>query len=314
MNYQDFLCAVEQELNKKLKEGIQASVYTARKNNGSEKQGIMIKADGVNAAPAIYLEELFERVLKGERIDRVVQEILDFYEEVDCRKVWDCSQFQKYENIRERVVFRLIHTEKNKKLLECIPFMEILDLSIVFYVLLEQDRNGTASIQISNEHLKMWGVQKEELYRAAVRNVTNLLPAEFYTMRHAIEEMLEVDSDEEDNLLEIQNDEKKDVMYVLTNSLRNYGAACLFYPHVLEMVGEMLKEDYYILPSSIHELIIVPESKALDADEMSEMVVEINETQVEPEEVLSDHAYFYQREEKKLMSMKKGDAWCGERR
>lgn len=314
MDYQEFLCAVERELNKRLKEGVQASVYTARKNNGSEKQGIMIKAEGVNAAPAIYLEELFERVLKGERMELVVQEILDFYEGVDCSGIWDCNQFQKYENIRERVVFRVIHTDKNKKLLECIPYMEVLDLSIVFYVLLEQDKNGSASIQISNEHLKMWGIQKEELYRAAQRNVTNLLPAEFFTMRHAIEEMLEVDSDEEENLLEIGEDEKEDVMYVLTNSLRNYGAACLFYPHVLEMAGEMLKEDYYVLPSSVHEVIIVPESKALDADEMSEMVVEINETQVEPEEVLSDHAYFYQRDSKKLMTRKKEDAWCGEKR
>ena len=109
-----------------------------------------------------------------------------------------------------------------------------------------------------------------------------------------------------ENLLEIGEDEKQDVMYVLTNSLRNYGAACLFYPHVLEMVGEMLKEDYYVLPSSVHEVIIVPESKALDADEMSEMVVEINETQVEPEEVLSDHAYFYQRDSKKLMARRNG--------
>ena len=306
MDYQEFLCAIVRELNKRLKEGVQASVYTARKNNGSEKQGIMIKAEGVNAAPAIYLEELFERVLKGERMELVVEEILDFYKGVECCGVWDCSQFQKYENIRERVVFRVIHTDKNKKLLECIPYTEVLDLAIVFYVLLEQDKNGTASIQISNEHLKMWGIQKEELYRAALRNVAKLLPAEFFTMRHAIEEMLEADSDEKENLLEIGEDEKQDVMYVLTNSLRNYGAACLFYPHVLEMVGEMLKEDYYVLPSSVHEVIIVPESKALDADEMSEMVVEINETQVEPEEVLSDHAYFYQRDSKKLMARRNG--------
>ena len=75
----------------------------------------------------------------------------------------------------------------------------------------------------------------------------------------------------------------------------------------------MESRDDFLLRPYLSLLIIVPESKALDADEMSEMVVEINETQVEPEEVLSDHAYFYQREEKKLMSRKKGYAWCKER-
>jgi hypothetical protein len=72
------------------------------------------------------------------------------------------------------------------------------------------------------------------------------------------------------------------------------------------MIGEMLKEDYFVLPSSIHEVIVVPESKGLDAEEMCKMVKEINETQVAPEEVLSDHAYFYRRKERQLMFQKPG--------
>lgn len=304
MKYQEFLYAVEEELNKKLKEGVKASVYIAQKNNGREKKGILFQTKELSASPAIYLEGLYTRLQKGEQLDRLVQEILDFYETVGGEEVWDYSQLKEYDKIQDKIIFKLIHTDKNKKMLECIPFVEVLDLSIVFYVLLEMDKTGTATIQISNEHLKMWGISKEEVYHAALKNAANLLPAEFFTMQYAIEKMLEAASGEDENLLNQMGEEKEDAMYVLTNSLRNYGAACLLYPHVLDMIGEMLKEDFFILPSSIHEVIIVPESKGLDTEEMNEMVIEINETQVVPEEVLSNHVYFYQRKEKKLMFSK----------
>lgn len=300
MEYQEFLYAVEEELNKKLKEGVKASVYTAQKNNGREKKGILFQTKELSASPAIYLEGLYTRLQKGEHMDRLVQEVLDFYETVGGEEVWDYSQLKEYNKIQDKIIFKLIHTDKNKKMLECIPFVEVLDLSLVFYVLLEMDKTGTATIQISNEHLKMWEVSKEEVYHVALKNAANLLPAEFFTMQYAIERMLEAASGENENLLNQMGEEKEDVMYVLTNSLRNYGAACLFYPHVLDMIGEMLKEDFFILPSSIHEVIIVPESKGLDTEEMNEMVIEINETQVAPEEVLSNHVYFYQRKGKKL--------------
>ncbi|MBA4700967.1 MAG: hypothetical protein H2212_16205 [Ruminococcus sp.] len=304
MKYQEFLYAVEEELNKKLKEGVKASVYTAQKNNGREKKGILFQTKELSASPAIYLEGLYTRLQKGEQMDRLVQEILDFYETVGGEEVWDYSQLKEYDKIQDKIIFKLIHTDKNKKMLECIPFVEVLDLSIVFYVLLEMDKTGTATIQISNEHLKIWEVSKEEVYDVALKNAANLLPAEFFTMQYAIERMLEAASGEDENLLNQMGEEKEDVMYVLTNSLRNYGAACLFYPHVLDMIGEMLKEDFFILPSSIHEVIIVPESKGLDTGEMNEMVIEINETQVAPEEVLSNHVYFYKRKGKKLMLSK----------
>ena len=64
---------------------------------------------------------------------------------------------------------------------------------------------------------------------------------------------------------------------------------------VLEMIGEILKEDFYILPSSIHEVIILPKSKGIAKEELDAMIQDINHTQVDTEEVLSDHAYLYER-------------------
>ena len=83
-------------------------------------------------------------------------------------------------------------------------------------------------------------------------------------------------------------------MYVLSNKSRSYGAACIAYPHILEMIGGILRTDYYVLPSSVHEVVIVPCCENISAAELDEMIREINITQVDDEEVLSDHAYLYE--------------------
>lgn len=312
MGYKDFLYAVEEELNNKLKEGGKASVYTAVKNNGREKKGVMIERPGSNVAPTIYLDGYYVRFQRGEPMTRLVEEIMTFYDSVSRTQIWDYSQYEEYKEIKDRVVFKLVHYSKNQELLSRVPNVDILDLSIIFYVLLDVGKNGMATILISNEHMEKWGIKKEELFLTALQNVKTLLPAEFFTMRHAIEEVLESTKDDEaENLLNKMQKEKKEVMYILTNSIRSYGAACMAYPHVLEMIGDMLREDFYILPCSVHEVIIVPESKGLKPEEMDEMIMEINETQVEPEEVLSDHAYFYQREGKQLRLSRKEEAECG---
>lgn len=308
MQYKEFLCAVESELNKKLKEGVEASVYIVEKNNNSEKAGIQLKTKGANVAPVIYLEESFSRALHGERLEEIVRGVLDFYKEAIEEKTWDCKQFQKYRDVKDKVAFKLINSEKNTKFLKSVPSIDVLDLSIVFYILLESEGTGAASIQINNQHIEMWGIRKEELYQTALQNANKLLPAEFFTMRYAIEKMLQVEPNERENLLQEEGVNQEDIMFVLTNSLRNYGAACLIYPHVTETIGRLLKEDYYILPSSVHEVIIVPKSKALDEEEMSHMVAEINESQVSPEEVLSDHGYFYKRKGGKLLLGKEVEA------
>ena len=135
----------------------------------------------------------------------------------------------------------------------------------------------------------MWGETMEGVYRRACRNTRVLLPDEFQTMRAVIEE-----------LTGMEETGKEDRMYILSNEIRSYGAAAILYEGRLERIGDYLKENYYVLPSSVHEVIIVPESEAPAQAELSRLVKEINETQVDPEEVLSNHAYYYDRKQKKL--------------
>ena len=97
-----------------------------------------------------------------------------------------------------------------------------------------------------------------------------------------------------------EGEEEEESLYVLSNKLRSFGAASMLYEGILEKVGQKLGENYYILPSSIHEVIVVPESKSPVKQDLEEMVREINETQVEEEEVLSDRVYYFSRKENRL--------------
>ena len=94
--------------------------------------------------------------------------------------------------------------------------------------------------------------------------------------------------------------EGKTPMYVLTNRKRCNGAACVLYEQVLENFAKKINDNLYILPSSVHEVIMIPASFAGKASQLREMVEEINATQVEDEEVLSDSVYFFNRMTKKL--------------
>ena len=170
-------------------------------------------------------------------------------------------------------------------LLKELPFVPFLDFAIVFYILFDVDENGTATIPVTEDLIRLWETNLDEIHQLAKQNTPKLLPAVFKPMRIVIEELL---GNPCDNI--IRSD---DIMFVLTNSLRSLGAACIVYDDILFHISNFLKESFYILPSSIHEVILIPESHAPDKDTLNEMVAEVNETQVEPEDVLSDHVYYY---------------------
>lgn len=318
MDYQRFLCVVEKKMNQRLKGGITASIHIAVKNNGKIKKGIMVENPKVNISPTIYLEEFYERFQKGESLESIICDLIDFYEAVKYEESWDTSKVECYEAVQDKIVFKIIHTEENRNLLKEIPHIDILDLSVVFYVLLEVKKDGTATMMIRNEHLEIWGMKEEELFPLACKNAQKILPVRLFMMKEIVEEILNPESEEPQNVLDlpelfkrgrIQKEENiegsseetaADVMFVLTNSCRSYGAACLLYPDIMDVIGTIMGESFYILPSSIHELILVPQSKGLGKPEMEELVKEVNETQVKDEDQLSEHIYIYDRKIKKL--------------
>lgn len=252
----------------------------------------MLVQEGVNVSPTIYLEECYEQFQEGKTLEQITEQILRLYREVRFKDSWAGDYIQSFEKIKHMIMYKLINRRKNEKILQDTPYIPFQDLAVVCYALLEMNRKGTATMLVKDEHLKMWDVTKEDVFTQAEENSRKLLPVEFSRMKDVIAEMLELDLEESD---------EEDFMYVLSNESRSYGAACMLYEGVLEMIGKELGENYYVIPSSVHEVIIIPESRAPEKEEIEEMIAEINETQVEEEEVLSDRVYYYSVKEKRLI-------------
>lgn len=285
MNYQQFVVAIKENVALSLGDGMSLQIHTTLKNNGQERVGLTISDKQVNIFPTIFLEEYYKQFQNGYSIDTIAESIVNMYHEVRFEHSWEVNSIKDFSAIRPKIVYKLIGTAKNESFLQTVPHIAYLDFAIIFYILFEIDESGTATIPITNELSKLWETNSAELYRIAMENSPNLLPASLKPMRTVIEELL--GNPCEETVLE------DDIMFVLTNQLRCFGASCILYNDILEQISGQLGESFYILPSSIHEVIIVPESQCPTKEDLDSMIVEINETQVDEEEVLSDHVYYY---------------------
>ncbi len=301
MEFTSFKTLVRDEVAKRTGEQYHVRINEVMKNNGVMLSGITVLQDDNNISPTIYLNQYYEAYESGEITLRcIVDDVLDTYERNKVNQSVDMRFFMNYERIKDRIIFKLIHAEKNEELLKDIPHIRYLDLAIVFQCLISDEMFGNATIMIHNAHLKIWEITEEELYKKAIKNTPKLQQYDIKTMRDVLCEMMRLEElegkeiiDREEYLRELRD---ATPMYVLSNRTRVQGASCILYPNILRDFATAIKSNFYILPSSIHEVILLPAQRDEDEDGLKNMVREVNETQVEREEVLSDSVYYYNRE------------------
>lgn len=292
MNYQEFIYSVECAVKKDLPENFSAQIHNVTKNNGNERVGLAITGEESNLSPTIYLEEFYEKYQEGETIEEIVEQIFLIYHDVKVNTRWEPKSLLDYEAVKDKIAYKLINAKKNEEMLETTPHRTILDLAIVCYVLLEIDEMGTATVLVTEDILRLWDIDEDTLFERAKHNTQRLLPEQFCAMKAILMEFC-------DGSMKLP--EESDGLYVLTNERKHLGAICMLYPEVLKNIGKQLGENYYIIPSSIHEVIIVPEHFSPGREGLKEMIAEVNETQVEAEEVLSNVPYYYDRNEERLV-------------
>ena len=280
------------------------SIHRANKNNGVYYTGLRISEEGLNISPVIYIDRYFREYEKGETtIESAAGYVVDTYnrERGAGAMAVDMRKFLSYDSVRENVVYKLINTERNRELLEDIPHVEFMDLSIVFQCMLSQEELGTASILVHNVHMKLWDVTKEDLYRVAEENTQKLMPYEIKSMAEVLCEIMESEDPEGyDHEEEMEQFSDSVPMYVLSNKSRVEGAACMLYPNLIRDFADKVGSSLYIIPSSTHELLLLPAENDEGSAGIKSMIKEINDTQVSEEEILSYSLYYYDREEGKI--------------
>lgn len=294
MEFTNFTTLVRNEVEKRTGENYHVKLNDVVKNNGIILRGITLMQDDSNISPTIYLNPYYDAYENGETtLGTVIDEVIDTYERNKVNRSIDMRFFLDYDSVKTRITYKLINTEKNKELLNDIPHIPFHDLSIVFQCLISGERFGNATILIHNVHLQLWKVNARELYERAMENTPILQGYDVTDMNTVLEEMRAFEEIED---TEYEEDIQQQVpMYVLSNKSRVHGAACILYPDILKDFAAVVEKDLYVLPSSIHEVILLPAEGTEDSEQLKLMVHEINESQVEDEEVLSDSVYFYRR-------------------
>lgn len=287
LNYEQFINAVAEKLKEEMGVEYKIVIHESLKTNGFIRKGITVSVRNSNISPTIYLEEYYNNYVSGWELTEIVESFVRLYKDVKFETCFDTEQVRDFEKAKNKVSYKLVNYEMNQQLLRDIPYVPYLDFAIVFYLLLDKTEKGTATVLITNEMINYWNITNEELYKLAKLNSPMLLPAEFLPMRVVINQLM--------GKRVLQEELENNYMYVLSNKYRHFGASTILYNGVLEEIGNRLEMDYYILPSSIHEVIILPVDCEMTEDEINEMIEEINQTQVSKEDVLSNHAYFYNR-------------------
>ena len=260
----------------------------------------MLFRSGSNISPTIYLNFYFEKYQKGMNLSTIEQQILQYYHRHCPINHIDTSFFTDYNRVRSRIVYRLVHYEKNRELLKEIPHFPYLDLAVIFYCLVAEEPYENASILIYNHHLAYWKLQKETLRTLAQTNTPLLLPWRCDSLAELIMPALDVLPVKERPTQEALLDAETIPMYVLSNEQCYFGASCILYPNALKEISQKFADSLFILPSSIHEVIIIPASYTEDANELSEIVHDVNVSEVAQDEILSDSVYFYDQNTEQL--------------
>ena len=292
MDYKEFLEEIEEAVRRKAGTQVKVAVSRALKTNRNYIDQISLLADGMNISPAIPLDVYYEQYRCGKSIDFLAESIWSLYEKSDQKGSADVSFYSDFEKVKLQIACKLINYNKNEELLRHVPHRRFHDLAIVYYCRTEHTVLGKGSILIQSGHLKQWDTDADHIHEAAFFNTMRILPYRIYDIADILEESF--------GRLRREEDTRHAQMYVLTNSEKYWGAVSIIYGGVLEKIAEKIGKDYFVLPSSIHECMIVPEADGLKKEELHQMVREINRSCVAQEDILGDSIYYYSMEKKEL--------------
>lgn len=286
MNYQQFLEAIRLRVKGLLDPTDRVKISSTLKNNDTLLFGINIRKKNQNAAPTIYMEEFFARYKEGADIDELVEELLMFHSTIEIPRLEMLNIMNDFSEVAPQIMYKLIQVETNPALLGEIPYRRWNDLAITYYVLLDTTKSGCVTMPITKIHLDTWGVTEVELYDLASINTPVKLPHEFKNLEQIFPLPFQ----------DLVENNEYHPLYILSNKAFNYGAVSILYPGVMEEIREELGEDFYIIPSSVHEIIILKKSIVGNNENLETMIREINFEALAPEDVLNYKPYLYSKE------------------
>lgn len=301
MNYEIFKEVVKEKFLDYMPEkyrGMEIVISPVEKVNMT-LDGLSLRNEGTNISPTIYVNDMYKRYQDCGDLEQTIMGGCDAMVRA-MAEIPAVSVDSILKDANEKIVFQVINTQQNKSFLERVPHREFQDLSIVYKVVINEDRNGIQSTKVTNELADRLGMSEEELFKCAAENTKRLFPTTVRSMNDVMKDMFLKDGMPED-IAEMMIGEipPEQTMWVISNNKGIDGAVNMLYENELHELAENLGSDLYILPSSVHEVLAVSTELA-GPEELAEMVVQVNMEEVSLDERLSNQVYHYDKDLRKL--------------
>ena len=237
---------------------------------------------GVN----ISVEKAFAAYENGTPIPEIAEHFADAVEKGfrESPQV-DLESLSDYEQMKSKLSMEVVSAEKNAELLESVPHERMEDMAVVYRFVLDQTDSGNGTILVTNQLLDQYGITKEQLRADAMENAPEIRPSEIRGMSEVMSELAP------GMIPEVAPEDEQ--RFVATVPDKIHGAGVIAYPNFMEDAAQKMGGDFFVLPSSIHEVLLVKDNGQMTAKELENMVKEVNATQVEPADQLTDHVYHY---------------------
>lgn len=275
------------------------------KNNSVRMFGIIIRKPNEDIGPTFYVNEYYEDFITGRSLSDIVRQIIEIYQTTKYGGRLNFDFPVDFESVRDRICFRVVNAGKNHEMLSQEPFVPVLDLALEFFAILEIPGCGCGDFRVKNETLDCWNVDTNDLVKEAVRNTPRIFPIRMLTMWDKFRETIPVNGN--DFFLDFY-DEIFSEMFILTNITECCGAAGIFYEGAAQQIRREMSvrlkrevpSNVIVLPSSVHELILLPEDRTPGFHELMDMISFANENAVGKMDYLSDHPYRFNLETGRL--------------
>lgn len=268
------------------------------------KMAFTIKSPDENVAPVIYLDDFYSLYKEGSELPQLMNQISDLQLEYDAQKKNDTvfgrnsvpdirNMVENWEYAKENIVLDVAGCTKNAEMLAHRPHLKMGDIAAIYKIEMGQNEGRHYSAPVTNAVKARYGVTTEELHAQALKNSESRFPVQISDMGSVLEKMLVTDAPDISEYPVDAMELGSSGLIVLSNQEIFRGASVLFYPGILDQVSAMCPNGFYIIPSSVHELLICPKNDYFTDREMDEIIESVNSEIVRPDEQLSDFVHEY---------------------
>ena len=288
-------------VNEKYEKECDVLLRKVEKNNGVLLHAIIIKESETTVCPSIYIDQMLNEIERGYRdVDDVALEVIEIYKNAlkDIDSIKENVISISKETILNNVGYQLINAEKNKHRLCNMPHRLFLDLAVIYKVDFGKCEFGYANITVDNDLCNKYAINRTELEEAAIKNTANN-QFDIKSLNSLIFSAMGIEESDECDEFDLQ-------IYVVTNKKKVNGAAAMLYDAHFKELASDLGSDLYILPSSVHEILVAP-TDVHELESLMRIVGEVNSTEVSEDDFLSNNVYKYIRSENRIIIAKEGE-------